>query len=133
VSNAFFKEVWSERHAKDMPPEIKDPSLLRRTFLSEARSEAWAVASEAKINSTLSAMVANKAGQTSIRCKSTICEVLLVIPRASMPPAENIDQKFGENLSGAVDKIASSLDKEATLAISNGNDQPDISVAIYFS
>ncbi|MCW3835656.1 hypothetical protein OM513_06370 [Sphingomonas canadensis] len=127
----FFRNVWQNVGPQAFPEGMRNPAELHASFRAERREAAWADGAERRIVGDLAALDVGTIAEKQVSCRRSICEVLFLVNRSSLPAAGNADERFNDALSGTIDGLAAGLGKKATFAITNGTDQPMIGVALY--
>lgn len=128
----FFKNVWQNLGGQALPEGMKNPADLHASFLAERREASWADGAEQRINVNLASLGVGAIEQKQVACKNSICEVLFLVKRTSLPAVKNADELFNDELSKTINGLSAGLNKKSTFAITNGVNDPVIGVALYF-
>lgn len=123
----FFRDLWAGKAFETLPEGMPDPMKLRRSFESQPRVVDWAIDAEREVNSAISRIKTAQVTARSVRCHSTICEAIFLVPDQTITsPAD-----FSDELERYLGAAAMVLGKQTTMAQGGGREGVT-GVLVYF-
>jgi len=126
-----YQKLWSGADETKYPDGMANPKDLHSRFISEGQDYSWSNNLEKEINQSLNKISFGKLAAKSVSCRSTICEVMLKIDKASIKADADPGKELTDFASDHVYPIAQRNKLELTTVISSSPDNKSVGSLIY--